>query len=648
MSNTSDYDLVILGGGAAAFAAITEASRRDLSTAMVNTGLPIGGTCVNVGCVPSKHLLAVAESGAAASENSFDAVRYPEEPTVDWANALDGTDELVERFRRENYIDVAEHFETDIYEGYGQLVDDTTIEVVDGPDEGARITGEKALLATGSSPWAPPIEGLDEVDYYTSETILEERDRPESIVIIGGGYIALEWGQILHRVGVHVTILQRSEHVLSGMEGQLGREIQRTFREEGINVVTGNDFQQVRSPAAADSDSEAIQQGVTVETAVDGDSRAFTAEALFVATGVQPNSDAIGLEAVSVETEAAGSIRVDDHFQTTNPDIYAAGDVIGEPNLETVAAKEGNHVVKNAFGTEGAAIDYEGVPAVVFTSPEVAAVGTTELEYIDEHGTCTCRTVQMEDVPRSKAVENTDGLVQVVKHHETDEIIGVHMIGPPCRRYDHGSHTGREVRADHRRHHRHCPPVPDVQRRVQTRLSGVPKGHVDDELLYRVRLVVGREHVLERAALAQFDEGTVQKFTNDELLVVLGIAVLAGFHFACNRLNVSTMVRVQRPDEGCQLFGCGGLRPCESFVGFFGEIIREDPRVRLVVLPCPSTGLFETGDLDHPRIFQDVHVVAHRRLGLLLAATMQFVVNLLDRQFLSSEHIEDFRPDIVL
>ena len=440
-----EYDLVILGGGAAAFAAITEASSRGLSTAMVNTGLPIGGTCVNVGCVPSKRLLALGENAATPQENPFGAVQYSDgEPTVDWARALDGTDDLVEGFRRENYVDVAEHFETDIYEGYGELVADTTIEVVDGPDEGTRITGEKALVATGSSPWTPPIDGIenvdersssahqtqsDDVDYYTSETILEERDLPESILMLGGGYIALEWGQILHRVGVDVTILQRSERVLSGMEGRLGREIQRAFREEGIDVVTGTEFQQVRSPAA-DGGAEAVQRGVTVETAVDGDSRAFTADALFVATGVQPNSENIGLDTVGVETDDDGTIRVDEQFQTTNPDVYAAGDVIGEPELETVAAKEGNHAVKNAFADEDATIDYDAVPAVVFTSPEVAAVGTTELEYVDEHGTCSCRTVRMEDVPRAKAVENTRGLVQVVKHHETDEIVGVHTVGP--------------------------------------------------------------------------------------------------------------------------------------------------------------------------------------------------------------------------
>jgi mercuric reductase len=410
MPQQQSYDLVILGGGAAAFAAITEASSRGLSTALVNTGLPLGGTCVNVGCVPSKHLLALAETASAPVHNPFDAVEYSDgEPSVDWAAALDGTDRLVERFRHDNYVSVADHYETDIYEGYGQLVDETTIEVVEGEDEGSRLTGQKTLIATGSSPWAPPIDGLAETDYETSETILERRDLPESIVIIGGGYIALEWGQILHRVGVDITILQRSERVLSGMEGQLGREMQRQFRDEGIDIATGNEFEQVRS-VPGDGRRSTTENGVVVETTIGDEDRTFTADELLVATGVKPNSEK--------------------YFQTTNTNVYAAGDVIGEPELETVAAKEGNHAVKNAFGNEGKTINYDTVPAVVFTSPEVASVGITELEYMEEHGTCTCRTVQMEDVPKAKAVKDTRGLVQVVKHHETDEIVGVHMVGP--------------------------------------------------------------------------------------------------------------------------------------------------------------------------------------------------------------------------
>ena len=430
MSKSADYDGVILGGGAAAFAAITEASRRGLLTAMVNTGLPIGGTCVNVGCVPSKHLLAVAETAYEPPNNPFDAVEYSEgEPSVDWAAALDEKDDLVGQLRQENYTDVAEHFETDIYEGYGRFIDSTTIEVIDGPDEGTWITGEKALIATGSSPWAAPIDGLEAIDYETSETILERRDLPESIVIIGGGYIALEWGQILHRVGVDVTILQRSERVLSDMEGQLGREIQQCFRDEGIDVVTNNDFQHVTA-AAADGGVAAQETGVSVETIVDGESRTFGAEDLFVATGVRPNSQNIGLDSIGVNTDDRGAVIVDEHFRTTNPDVYAAGDVIGEPELETVAAKEGNHAVKNAFGEEGKSIDYSAVPAVIFTSPEVASVGITEREYMDEHGTCSCRTVEMADVPKARAVEDTRGFLQVAIHHETDEIVGVHMVAP--------------------------------------------------------------------------------------------------------------------------------------------------------------------------------------------------------------------------
>jgi mercuric reductase len=457
MKTTRSYDLVILGGGAAAFAAITEADRRGLSTAMVNTGLPLGGTCVNVGCVPSKHLLEVGKTAHEPAHNPFDAVEYDDDqPATDWATAIDEKDEIIASLREQNYVDVAEHFGTDIYEGYGRFVesegrrpsdsrtesgDAATIEVVTGDDAGTTIAGEKALVATGSSPDIAPIDGIDTVDYETSQSILERRDLPESIVMIGAGYVAMEWGQILHHMGTDVTVLQRSSRVLSEMEGQLGRELQRCFEAEGITVETDVDVRRV-------SEGGETGDGVTVEATVAGDSRTFTAGDLFVATGVSPNTDDIGLDEVGVETDGSGAVVVDDEFQTGNSDVYGAGDCVGEPMLETVAAKEGNYAVRNAFASAeqistgrssgrtprgddgGATIDYHAVPKVVFTSPEVAAVGTTELEYMDEHGTCTCRTVEMEDVPKAKAVEDTRGLVQVVKHHETDEIVGVHMVGP--------------------------------------------------------------------------------------------------------------------------------------------------------------------------------------------------------------------------
>ena len=433
MGANRGYDLVILGGGAAAFAVLTEASGRGLSTALVNTGLPLGGTCVNVGCVPNKHLLEVAKTAFEPPRNPFEAVQYGEdEPTTDWATALDEKDRLVAQLREQNYVDVVDHFETDVYEGYGRFADSTTIEIVDGDAEGTTITGKKVLIATGSSPWTAPLDGIEDVHYDTSETILKRRDLPESIIMIGGGYIGLEWGQILHHMGTDVTILQRSEHVLSSMEGQLGHELQRCLEAEQIEVVTGVDIQLVGSTDTVEADgrTQAVEQGIVVTANVDGEQQDFTATDLFVATGVRPNTEGIGLDAIGVKTDGTGAVVVNEHFQTTNPDIWAAGDVIGEPMLETVAAKEGNHAVKNAFGNAEKTIDYNAVPKVVFTSPEVAAVGTTESEYMVEHGTCTCRTIDMDEVPKAKAVEDTRGLLQVVKHHETDEIVGVHMVGP--------------------------------------------------------------------------------------------------------------------------------------------------------------------------------------------------------------------------
>lgn len=421
MSSRTEYDLVILGGGSAAFAAITEASDRGLSAAMVNAGLPIGGTCVNVGCVPSKHLLAVGDVAFSPPRNPFDGVRYgPDEPTRDWSAALAEKDGIVRDLREQNYLDVADRFDVDVYEGHGRFADATTIEVTDGPDAGVALTGEKALVATGSSPWIPPIDGIEETDDETSETILDRQDRPESVLMLGGGYVGVEWSQILHYMGVDVTLLQRSAHVLSRMEPRLGRELQRYMREEGIEVVTD-----VVTERVGEHDA-----GVYADVSVGGEATRFSATDLFVATGVRPNAAEIGLEDLGVKTGPRGEVHVDDQFQTANPDVYAAGDVIGEPMLETSAAKEGNIAVQNASGDAEKTIDYDTVPLVIFTNPEVASVGMTEAEYMGEHGTCTCETVEMDLVPKAKAVEDTRGFVKVVKHHETDEIVGVQMLTP--------------------------------------------------------------------------------------------------------------------------------------------------------------------------------------------------------------------------
>lgn len=410
------YDLVVLGGGAAAFAAITEANRRGLTTAMVNADLPLGGTCVNVGCIPSKHLLEVAKTAFEPPRSPFGAVQY-EPPTTDWETAIAETHALVDDLRQENYVDVARAFGTDVFHGHGRFDGNRSIHVVDGEDEGVHVEGEKTLVATGSSPRIPQIRGIDGVPYETSETILDRPDLPAQVVMLGGGYVGMEWGQILHRMGSDVTILQRSSRVLSEMEPELGRELARCLRGEGIDVVTDVGFDGVRA-----------EEELVVDATVRGEKRAFSGSDLFVATGVRPNTHDIGLDRIGVETDESGAISVDDEFRTANSDVYAAGDVIGDPMLETTAAREGSLVVRNAFGDERESIDYAEVPKVVYTSPEVASVGVTEAEYMAEHGTCTCRTIDVADLPKARAVGDDRGLVKVVKHHETDAVVGVHAV----------------------------------------------------------------------------------------------------------------------------------------------------------------------------------------------------------------------------
>ncbi|MFB6345850.1 MAG: mercury(II) reductase [bacterium] len=420
MSAETSYDLVVLGGGAAAFAAITEAGERGLSAALVNTGLPLGGTCVNVGCVPSKHLLAVAHETFGPPNNPFNAIRYSEEqPDFDWSTALDEKDELVETVRGSNYYDVADYYDADVYEGRRRFVDDTTIEVVEGKDQGTRITGEKSLVATGSSPKIPDIKGLDEIDFLTSESILTRENQPDSVLVVGAGYVGLEWGQILNHLGTDVTIFQRSERVLSKMEGMIGRTVQDIFEDEGVEVVTEAQVSRV---------GEDGEEEIYAETETNGETRMFTASDLFMATGVKANTKDIGLEEIGIETDEQGAVVIDESMQTSNSNVYGAGDCANTLALETVAAKEGNFTVKNAFGNEHRTINYKAIPKVIYTRPEIASVGVTELEYMDEHGTCSCRTVQLGEVPRALAVKDTRGFLQVVKHHGTDEIMGVHMV----------------------------------------------------------------------------------------------------------------------------------------------------------------------------------------------------------------------------
>lgn len=409
------YDLVILGGGAAAFAAATEADRIGVKTAIINEGLPMGGTCVNVGCVPTKYLLAIAKELHTIQHPRFESIKTIP-AAFDFRKAMEGKNTLVESLRKRNYEDVLSNFNhVTWFDGRGSFVSNRVVQV-----EGRELEGEHILIATGCRTKVYPIEGLEEVGYITNREALSLRDLPSSLIVFGGGPLGLEFAQIFSRFGVKVKILEVGKRIIAMSEPEISDALRYYLEEEGIEIYTGVKIKKVLKNNK--------EKEVVVE--VDGKEDRIKGEEILVATGVRGNTQGLNLEGIGVEIEKDCHIKVNEYLQTNIPNIWAAGDVVCHICLETVAAKEGKIAVENAFKKAGKRIDFSALPFAVFTDPEVAGVGLTEKGYMDQYGTCYCRTVSLSQVPKALAVKDTRGLVKIVAHHETGRIMGVHILAP--------------------------------------------------------------------------------------------------------------------------------------------------------------------------------------------------------------------------
>lgn len=410
-----DVDLAIIGGGAAAFAAATKANDLGRSAAIINDGLPIGGTCVNVGCVPSKHLLHLAELAQRPRHPGWPAVGAVE-PPVDFTAAIDGTRRLVETLRGTNYRDVVDALEHVAYvDARGRLVSPTEVEA------GSRhYRAGAVLIATGSRPTAPPIPGLADAGYWTNRDALTAERLPRELLVVGAGAVGLELGQAYLRLGSAVTVLEAETEVLPRFEPIVAAELRRALSDEGMAIHTSARIASVRR--------DGKRKAVTA--VVDGARRDFACDEILVATGVRPNTEELGLEAAGVRVDARGFVVTDGRLQTSTPGVYAAGDVAGHGFLETLAAREGAVAAENALTGVGRTIDYDQIPAAVFTDPQVATVGLTEAQEMERWQACSCRTVPLTRVPKAQAVGDRYGLVQLVAHPETSVIVGGHIVAP--------------------------------------------------------------------------------------------------------------------------------------------------------------------------------------------------------------------------
>lgn len=410
-----NYDLIIIGGGAAAFGAAIRADALKARTALVNTGLPLGGTCVNVGCVPSKKLLYAGEllhHAAAGVPGVQLAVK-----SFDFRKVVRSELALVGKLRREKYKKVLANLKhVTVFQGTARFVSDSEVEV-----NGARLRAGKILIAAGSTANVPPIEGLREAGFVTHIGALRLARLPRELVIIGAGPVGLEFAQMYSRFGTKVTLLQRGQSILPRTEPALDARLAAVLAREGITIGTEVAVRRV------------WKEGGRKFVAYTSGGRAGRAAAdeILLAAGKTPNTRALGLAAAGVRIDDRQAVTIDKHFRTSNPRIFAAGDVASAPRrLEAVAGREGTLAAENALKGTRLSIDYNTVPYTVFTDPQLAGVGLTEAEALAKTGSCDCRTVSFADVPKAIIMRRTEGLIKMMADPRTRRILGVHILAP--------------------------------------------------------------------------------------------------------------------------------------------------------------------------------------------------------------------------
>ncbi len=407
------FDVAVIGAGSAGFSAAITAAELGAKVALVGHGT-IGGTCVNVGCVPSKTLIRAAE----AVHGGLAARRFPglggTIALEDWRELAAAKDELVAGLRQKKYVDLLPAYPGVSYiEGKARFADGALI-VGDAP-----MPASKIILAMGARAAVPPIPGLDSVAFLTSTSALALDRLPKSLLVIGGGVIGVELGQMFARLGVAITICCRSR-LLPELDPDVSAALRGYLEAEGIRVCAGVRYQRIEQTAGG------------VELTCDGSAPSSTiaAEQVLIATGRQPNSDGLGLEGRGVALDPHGGIIVDDYLETGVPGIYAAGDVTGRDQFVYMAAYGAKLAARNALEGNLHRYDNSAMPVVVFTDPQVASVGLTETAARAQGLDVKVSLLPLDAVPRALAARDTRGLIKLVADKASDRLLGGQIMAP--------------------------------------------------------------------------------------------------------------------------------------------------------------------------------------------------------------------------
>ena len=409
--------LIIIGGGSAAFSAATRAVELGAKkVTIINDGLPTGGTCVNVGCVPSKTLIRAAESLYRATHNPFAGIKTSGILT-DFSAVIEQKRQLVAQLRQAKYVDVIRDLpQVQLVKGHARLLDAHSVEI----GKTMRLTADHILIATGATAAIPEIPGLSEAGYLTNESAFELETLPESLIVLGGRYIALECAQMFARFGSRVTVLQRSERILPTESEDITNALTGYLAEEGLEILTGVAVEQVRRG----------KQGVVVTAKINGEKREFSAAHILVATGRKPNTRNMGLETAGVLLDEHGFIQASPTLQTTLPGVWAAGDVLGQNMFVYTAAYEGALAAENMLTKADRITDYTALPWVIFTDPQVAGVGIDERQAVAAGHDAEVATLPLSYVPRAIAARDTRGLIKLIRDKKTDLLLGARILAP--------------------------------------------------------------------------------------------------------------------------------------------------------------------------------------------------------------------------
>lgn len=406
--------LMVVGGGSAGFAAAIKGAELGYKVALVEAGT-IGGTCVNIGCVPSKALIRAMEQYHLAGESRFQGVHTSAEK-LDWQKIVADKDSLVADLRQAKYRDVLAGYPNVTYiEGRAKLTGGNGVEI-----DGTPYSPDKIIIATGASPWAPPIPGLAEAGYLTSTSAMELTELPESMIVVGANAVGLEQAQIFARAGVSVTVVELLERIAPFEDEDISFALRDYLEDEGLQIITSFESKQV----------EKGKSGYTLIGTQNGKEIKLNAEQLLIATGRRPNTAGMGLEESGVQLGKRGEIVVDETMQTANPDVYAAGDVTGRDMFVYVAAYAGGLSAENALTGETKAYGADYIPRVTFTDPQIASAGLTEAQAREQGYTVKVSTVPMAYVPRALAARDTRGFIKLVADVRTDKLLGAHVLSP--------------------------------------------------------------------------------------------------------------------------------------------------------------------------------------------------------------------------